>query len=208
MSDAEDKSTVTMLEVLTEERTMDEAIQHVGACDIVPSSMFLASIDGRLTNSLARPFRLQKAISEMKHQYDFIFIDTPPALGTLTNNALIAAESVVITAQADILSLQGVSQIYETIKAAREHANPSLRIEGICLTRYNDRTRLTKEVSGLFETAAREMGTKLFATRIREGIAVKEAQAAREDLFTYDAKSNPAMDYRSLIEEIFGIKVK
>ena len=93
VSDAEDKSTVTMLEVLTEERTMDEAIQHVGACDIVPSSMFLASIDGRLTNSLARPFRLQKAISEMKHQYDFIFIDTPPALGTLTNNALPRASS-------------------------------------------------------------------------------------------------------------------
>ncbi len=208
VSDAEDKMTVTMLEVLCEEKSINAGIQHLEQYDIVPASMFLASIDGRITNSLSRPYRLQKAISDLKEHYDYILIDTPPALGTLTSNALIAAQSVIIPAQADILSLQGVSQLYETINAAREHANPSLEIAGIVFTRYNARTKLTQEISKLFTGAATQMKTKLFDARIREATAVKEAQAGRVDIFTYDKNCNPAKDYAALIEEAFGEKVE
>lgn len=206
-SDAEKTETVTMLEVLCEEKSINAGIQHLKQFDIIPASMFLASIDGRIPNQLARPYRLQKAISELQMDYDYILIDTPPALGTVTSNALIAAQEVIVPAQADVLSLQGVSQLFETIQAAREHANPTLKIAGILLTRFNARTRLSQELSNLFTAAAKQMDTRLFDTRIRESVVVKEAQAAYQDIFQYDAKSNPAIDYAALTKEIFDVEV-
>ena len=206
-SDAENTDTVTMLEILCEEKSINSGIQHLEQFDIIPASMFLASIDGRITNQLARPYRLQKAIKDLKTPYDYILIDTPPALGTVTSNALIAAQEVIVPAQADVLSLQGVSQLFETIQAAREHANPNLKISGILLTRFNARTRLSQELSNLFTAAAKQMDTRLFDTRIRESVVVKEAQAAYQDIFQYDAKSNPAIDYAALTKEIFDVEV-
>lgn len=207
VSDAEDQSVVTALEILCGEKSINDGIQHLEKYDIIPASMFLASIDGRIMNPLSRPYRLQKAIGDIKDDYDYILIDTPPALGTLTSNALIAAQEVLIPAQADILSLQGVSQLYETIQAAREHANPDLIVAGILLTRYNGRTRLTQEISALFKTAAQQMSTKVFKTHIREGVAIKEAQAAHLDIFSHDSKTNQAKDYATLIHEIFDVEV-
>ena len=196
VTDAQDKTTVTMLEILTKENNINEGIQHMDLYDIVPSSMFLASIDARLTDQMSRPYRLQTALKDLKGDYDYVLVDTPPALGTLTNNALVAADYVIIPAQADILSLQGVSQLYETIESVREHANPKLVIAGIVLTRFQGRANLSKELR-----------TKLFDTKIREAVAVKEAQAALSDIFTMDPKSNPSKDYASLIKEIFCVDV-
>lgn len=205
VSDAQDSSTVTMLEVLAKENNISEGIQHLNLFDIVPSSMFLASIDSRITDQMSRPYRLQKAIKDLKGNYDYILIDTPPALGTLTNNALVAAESVIIPAQADILSLQGVSQLYETIESVKEHANPKLKISGIVLTRFQGRANLTKELVTLFDAAAKQLKTIMFKSRIREAVAIKEAQAALSDIFSDDPKSNASIDYNGLIKEVFGI---
>ena len=207
VSDAQDKNTVTMLEILAKENKINDGIQHLGLYDIIPSSMFLASIDSRITDQMARPYRLQNALKELKGEYDYILIDTPPALGTLTNNALVAADEVIIPAQADILSLQGVSQLYETIESAKEHANPNLKITGIVLTRFQGRANLTKELVTLFDGAASQLKTTVFKTRIREAIAVKEAQAALSDIFTADPKSNASADYNALIKEIFDVDV-
>lgn len=207
VTDAQDKTTVTMLEILTKENNINEGIQHMDLYDIVPSSMFLASIDARLTDQMSRPYRLQTALKDLKGDYDYVLVDTPPALGTLTNNALVAADYVIIPAQADILSLQGVSQLYETIESVREHANPKLVIAGIVLTRFQGRANLSKELVTLFNAAAAQLRTKLFDTKIREAVAVKEAQAALSDIFTMDPKSNPSNDYASLIKEIFGVDV-
>lgn len=207
VTDAQDKTTVTMLEILTKENNINEGIQHMDLYDIVPSSMFLASIDARLTDQMSRPYRLQTALKDLKGDYDYVLVDTPPALGTLTNNALVAADYVIIPAQADILSLQGVSQLYETIESVREHANPKLVIAGIVLTRFQGRANLSKELVTLFNAAAAQLRTKLFDTKIREAVAVKEAQAALSDIFTMDPKSNPSKDYASLIKEIFGVDV-
>lgn len=207
VSDAQDKNTVTMLEILAKENKINDGIQHLDLYDIIPSSMFLASIDSRITDQMARPYRLQNALKELKGEYDYILIDTPPALGTLTNNALVAADEVIIPAQADILSLQGVSQLYETIESAKEHANPNLKIAGIVLTRFQGRANLTKELVTLFDGAASQLKTTVFKTRIREAIAVKEAQAALSDIFTVDPKSNASADYNALIKEIFDVDV-
>lgn len=168
--------------------------------------MFLASIDGRLTDPISRSYKLQEAIkgSSKAKEYDFIIIDTPPALGTLTANALTAADRVIIPAQADILSLQGVSQLYATVESVKEYCNSRLRIAGIILTRYNERTRIAQDMNKLFKSAATKMKTKVFETGIRENVAIKEAQASVKDIFSYDKNSNAAKDYLSLIQEIFG----
>ena len=208
ITDAEDESTITMLEVLVGEANINDAIQKKELYDVVPSSLFLASIDGRIPNVLSRPYRLQTALKDLHEDYDYILIDTPPALGTLTSNALIAADSVLIPAQADVLSLQGISQLYETIEAAKEHANPKLSIDGIILTRFNDRTNLTKKVTELFDAAAGQLNTKVFNTRIRENVKIKEAQAEGIDVFTKDPKCNGSLDYNALIKEIFGLEVE
>ena len=217
VSDAQDKSTVTMLEIIAKENNINEGVQHLGLYDVIPSSMYLASIDSRITDQMARPYRLQNALKELKGNYDYVLIDTPPALGTLTNcppqlslltlNALVAADAVIIPAQADILSLQGVSQLYETIESVKEHANPGLKVSGIVLTRFQGRANLTKEIVTLFDAAAKQLRTKVFDSKIREAIAIKEAQAALSDIFTTDPRSNASLDYNDLIREIFNIDV-
>ena len=205
--DAQDKTTITMLEILAKENSINDGIQHLELYDIIPSSMFLASIDSRITDQMARPYRLQDALKELKGGYDYVLVDTPPALGTLTNNALVAANHVIIPAQADILSLQGVSQLYETIESVKEHANPNLKVSGIVLTRFQGRANLTKELVILFDAAAKQLKTVVFNSRIREAIAIKEAQAAHTDVFKHDSKSNASIDYAQLIKEIFDVDV-
>lgn len=204
VTDAQKKDTITMLEVLTKEHPLISGIQAMEKFDIVPASMFLASIDSRLIDPISRPYRLQEVLKTVRKKYDYVLIDTPPALGTLTANAVIAANYVLIPAQADVLSLQGVSQLYATIQASQEHCNQNLKITGIILTRFNERTRLGKDMANLFNTAASQMSTKLLKNRIREANAIKEAQACGKDIFSYDHNSNAAKDYIKLIDEIFG----
>ena len=131
-------------------------------------------------------------------------MDTPPALGILTINALTACDSVIIPAQADIYSLQGVEQLAETIKPVKKYTNPTLTIEGILLTRYSPRSVLSREVAELAEQLAAKLGTRLFKTTIREAIAVKEAQISQRSLFSYAPKAKVTEDYSRFIAEILG----
>ena len=193
VTDAVNKDAVTMLELLSDKSTFPDVIQTMEDYDIAPASMYLASIDSVLTDPIGRPFKLAEKITEgnLRKKYDYIFIDCPPALGTLTSLAIVAADSVIIPAQADILSLQGVSQLY------------SLKISGIVLTRFNARTKISREIHEMFLTAAKQMNTEVFKTQIREGTAIKETQASGENIFKAAGNSNVAQDYKSLIKEIF-----
>lgn len=205
VTDAVNKETPTMLELLSDKANFTDVIQSMEEYDIAPASMYLASIDSVLTDPIGRPFKLVEKINEanLRKKYDYIIIDCPPALGTLTSLAIVAADSVIIPAQADILSLQGVSQLYSTIQSARGHANKALKISGIVLTRFNARTKISREIHEMFLTAAKQMGTVVFKTQIREGTAIKESQAAGENIFQSAASSNVAQDYQALIKEIF-----
>ena len=207
-TDDKDSNVVTMLEILVGEQPLSAGIQNKDKYDIIPASMFLASIDGRLTDPISKPFKLQETLKGKVNKYDIVIVDTPPALGTITANAIIAADEVIMPAQADILSLQGVSQLYNTIETARGYCNKKLKVTGILLTRYNERTRLSKDLTLMFENAAAQMSSKVFKNKIRDNTAVKEAQAKGEDIFTYDNKCNAAKDYRALINEIFVEEVK
>ena len=138
----------------------------------------------------------------MRNEYDYIIIDTPPALGTLTVNALTASDSIIIPAQADKFSLQGISQLCLTVQAIRQYSNNKLCIRGIVLTRYNKRAIISREIAGMLSEEAQKVGTKVYKTMIRECTAIKEAQAVKVSIFDYAPKCNASLDFESLVKEI------
>lgn len=197
-----DSNSPTILEVLTEEISAKDAIKHARA-DIISSNKALAGADAFIADT-GKEYRLKEALEKISKNYDFCIIDTPPALGILTVNALTASDSVIIPAQADIYSLQGIENLEETIKAVKKYCNPNLKIEGILLTRYNPRTILSREVSEMAEKLAKKLETKLFKAKIRDAVAVKEAQISQKSLFKYAPKSNVTKDYEEFIDEFLS----
>lgn len=196
---------LSSLEVLTGTATAREATLTTPQGDIIPASPALASADTIITDT-GREYRLKEALEPLKEVYDYIIIDTPPALGTLTINALTACDSVIIPAQADIYSLQGIGQLNQTIQTVKRYCNSDLTIKGIVITRYSPRAVLTRDMTDLLEDTAKQLNTKVFTSRIRECIALKEAQARQQDIFTYSPSSNAAKDYEGLLTEILGGK--
>ena len=194
---------LSSLEVLTGTATAREATLTTPQGDIIPASPALASADTIITDT-GREYRLKEALEPLKEVYDYIIIDTPPALGTLTINALTACDSVIIPAQADIYSLQGIGQLNQTIQTVKRYCNSDLTIKGIVITRYSLRAVLTRDMTDLLEDTAKQLNTKVFTSRIRECIALKEAQASQTDIFTYNPRSNAGIDYKALLEEMIG----
>lgn len=191
----------TALELLTKECTAKEVIQHTTHGDMIAASSSLATID-MILDTRDKLYRLKKSLEVIKRKYDFILIDCPPSLGTLTANALTAAHTVLIPAQADIFSIQGIAQLWNTIQAARESTNPNLEVAGVLLTRYSNRATLSRELeSDLRENITKRIGSKTYTTTIRDGIAVKEAQYMHEPLFTYAPKANVTEDYKAFMDE-------
>lgn len=192
---------ITSLEVLTQKATAQEAIQHTNNGDIIPASNSLAGADAFIADT-GKEYRLKEALEPIEREYDYVVIDTPPALGILTVNALTACDSVIIPAQADIYSLQGIEQLSETMKPVKKYCNPALKVDGILLTRYSSRSVLSRDVADLANQLATKIGTKVFKTTIREAIAVKEAQISQQSLFKYAPKAKVTDDYAAFIDEI------
>lgn len=192
---------LTSLEVLTGTAKAEEAVVTTPQGDLIPASPSLASADALLTET-GKEYRLKEAIAPLLDSYNYIIIDTPPALGVLTINALTAATSVIIPAQADIYSLQGIGQLYQTIFAVQKYCNKDLKIKGILITRYSSRTILTQDMLQLLQNTAEQLNTKVYESKIRECISIKEAQAKKQDIFSYAPKSNAATDYYKFINQV------
>ena len=191
----------TSFELLTDKVKAAEAIQHTEQGALIASSPSLSLADSIITGA-GKEYRLKETFAELHSSYDYILIDTPPVLGVLTVNALTACTGAIIPAQADVYSLQGISQLYKTISAVKEHCNPSLEVMGILLTRYNARTIISRDVADMIESTAKQFDTKLYKTKIRECTALKESQIKQTDIFKYAKNSNAAIDYLSLADEI------
>ncbi len=168
---------------------------------IIPASNALSGIDLEMT-AIGKEYRLQEALRTIRTNFDYIIIDTPPSLGILTINALTASDSVVITAQADIYSLQGIWQLYSTIQAVQRYTNPGLVLKGVLLTRHNPRSVLSRDLTEMIEETAQQMQTFVYKNPIREGVAVKEAQASRQDLFSYAPRCKAAQDYLAFTDQL------
>lgn len=192
---------LTSMEVLSGTATAREAIQHAQGGDIIPASPSLAVADTTLKET-GREYRLKEALEPIAGEYDYCIVDTPPALGVLTVNALTASNSAIIPAQAEIHSIQGIGLLYDAIRAVQKYTNPALTIKGILITRYNGRAILSRDMKSNLEATAKELGTKVFDTPIRECTAIKEAQATQSDIYSYAPKSNATKDYTALLDEI------
>lgn len=189
--------------VLQRPETIGDEIQTTEQGDIIASSSALARADETITKT-GKEYKLREALKHISANYDYCIIDTPPALGILTINALTASDGAIIPAQADIYSIQGILQLNETIEDVKNYCNPDLEIMGILLTRYNRRSVIRREVAEALSETAEEIGTKLYSSTIRECVSLVEAQAVRNDIFDYAPKSNATADYNALINEIFG----
>lgn len=191
----------TALGVLIGEVTAAGAIQHTQYGDIIAGSKTLTGAENILTDT-GKEYRLKEALEPIKSNYDYIVIDTPPALGILTVNALTAADSVIIPAQADLYSLQGIMDLAGTIGPIKKYCNPDLTIEGILLTRYNSRSTFAGEILDLANQIAANLNTKVFDTTIREAIAVKKAQAAQQSLYEAAAGAKVTEEYFDLVKQL------
>ena len=193
-----DPEGLNSMDVLTGEATAAEAIQHTPQGDVIAGSEALAGADAAIDGT-GKEYRLKKAIDGLR--YDYIIIDTPAQLGTLTVNALAAANSVVIPVQAEVYSLQGIGQLSKAIEAVKKYCNHDLYIRGILITRYNGRAIISRDMQSNLEEAAQQLKTRLYSTPIRECVSIKEAQAQQQDIYSYAPRSNAAKDYAAFIEE-------
>lgn len=189
-------------ELMKQQAEAADIIQRTPHGDIIPASLNLAGADTEFSGKPGRDFFLKAALDPLKGLYDVIVIDTPPTLGTLIINALTAATDVIIPLNADILSLQGLYQLTDTINQVKTYCNKGLNIGGILLTRYSGRTVLARDLKETIEAKSAELGIPIYNTIIREGVAVKEAQTMQQSLFEYAPNSNPAKDYLQLFEEM------
>lgn len=172
--------------------------------DVLAATPALVGADAAL-DEIGKEYKLKEALATLQApslEYDYCIIDTPPALGILSVNALTAADGLIIPVQADIYSLQGLSQISSTIAAVKAYTNADLTTLGILITRANERTTVRRELADILQKHAQEMHTSLFNTRIRECTAIVEAQANKENILDYAPKSNAAQDYNAFVVEL------
>lgn len=197
--DIEDCSTI--YEVLKGQTTIQEAIQHTEYCDVITSNILLSGAELEFNRS-GREYILKNELSAVEDQYDFIIIDTPPALNILTVNAYVVSDYLIIPMVPEILSLLGVSQLKETIDTVKKFYNSKLKVLGILLTKFNKRTLLAREVNEMAEAIAIQLETIVFNTKIRASVTVAEAPAHGESIFEHSPRSNPSLDYKALVEEV------
>jgi chromosome partitioning protein len=166
---------------------------------LVPSHKNLIGANIELVAADEREFRLRNALASIREQFDFIVLDCPPALDLLTLNALVAADAVLVPMQAEYFALEGVSELLDTIERLRQSFNPSLQIEGVVLTMYDDRTILAQQVT---QELRKYFGNKLLETIIPRNIRLAEAPSHGKPVLLYDVRSRGAESYIRLAKEL------
>ena len=167
--------------------------------DIIPAHIDLVAIEIELVDKDEREYMLRKAVAHLKSSYDFILIDCAPSLGLLTLNALTAADAVIIPIQCEYFALEGLGKLLNTIKSVQRIHNKELDIEGMLLTMYDSRLRLSNQV---VEEVQKHFSNMVFETIIQRNVKLGEAPSFGESIINYDVSSKGASNYLSLAEEI------
>lgn len=167
--------------------------------DLLPADSYLTNVESA---DRVNPTLLREKLQPIQDKYDYIVIDTPPALGNLSYNSLVAADYVVIPTDPRPFALQGLAALNDTIQNVQKNHRPDLQILGILLVRYNSRTVLNRDIKDMIENYSNQMNTTVFDTTIREGIAVPEAQIMQQPLLDYAKNSKPNQDYIAFTEEL------
>ena len=192
----EPKKTIT--DVLGAECSPDEALVYCKYYDLLPADTYLTNVE----ISDVQPTLLKNVLKPLQDRFEYIILDTPPALGHLSFNALVASDYVVIPTEPRPFALQGLGRLHSTIESVRNGLNPDLKVLGILLIKYSNRTVLNRDIKNMIEDYAKQMNTIVFDTSIREGIAVAEAQTVREPLIDYAKNSKPNIDYKAFTTEL------
>ncbi|MCH3882450.1 MULTISPECIES: ParA family protein [Tenacibaculum] len=167
--------------------------------DIIPAHIDLVAIEIELVDKEKREYMLKKAFEEIKDDYDYILIDCAPSLGLITLNSLVAADSVIIPIQCEYFALEGLGKLLNTIKSVQKIHNPELDIEGLLLTMFDSRLRLSNQV---VDEVRKHFSSMVFDTIIRRNTRLGEAPSYGESIIAYDATSKGAVNYLNLANEL------
>lgn len=179
-----------------------DAIKTTHICDVITSNILLSGAELELSAE-RREYILKDELTKIKNNYDYIIIDTPPALSILTINAYTAANDLIIPMTPEILSLQGISQLKQTILAVKKYYNKKMNIRGILLTKYVAKQQLATDVEEMVEIVASQLGTVVLDTKISVSVAVAEAPAHQEVITTYSPNCKAAKDYIKFAESLY-----
>lgn len=195
-----DKSAApNIYDVLVRGETAADAIITTPYGDVLPANKELSGANVELVQMEEREFVLKKALSVLRSRYDYIFIDCPPSLELLTLNALCAADSVLVPVQCEYFAMEGLADLATTIQLTNRRLNPKLEIEGLVLTMYDGRTKLSEQVA---EEIRKYFGDKVYKTAIPRAVRISEAPSHGKPVIAYDRMSKGARAYLKLANEI------
>ena len=198
---------LTSYDVVVDGANINDALYDTGVdgLSLVPSDMDLSSAELDLGSMDGRTLMLSKAINQLNYKPDFVLLDCPPSLSLLTVNALSAAHSVIVPLQCEFYALEGLSQLLKTIEMAKANLNPNIKVEGVMLTMYDPRNRLSAQV---VEDVRTHLGRAVFNTVIPRNVRIAEAPSFGLPVTSYDSRSAGAKAYMALAKEILNRRRK
>lgn len=212
--DPQSNSSITFLDLMQVDRSAYEIMMDgegnwepsiyqtaIPGLDIIPARISLAKLEAKLAGDFDAPFRLKDRLEAFRANYQVVLIDTPPTLGLITVNALVAATHVLIPIQSSYFALEGTDDLLETIEKVKARPNPNLQVLGVLVTLHDKRTTLAREV---YEQIHRVFGTKMFETVITKSVRLEESPAYKESIFTFAPHSSGATEYAKLCDEVIS----
>ena len=198
-----DRATLTasLYDVLTGSRFVEDVLcqTELPKLAIVPATKDLVGAEIELVSAEKREYRIKEALASVRRHYDYVLLDCPPSLGLLTLNALTAADSLLIPIQSEYYALEGLSALLETLHLVQRGLNPNLHLEGIIITMFDSRNRLSHQV---VEEIRAHFPDKLYSTIIRRNVRLSESPSYGKPVCLYDDSSTGAQDYRDLAKEL------
>lgn len=183
------------------DRSPDELVYDTGVANLslIPARISLAKLEAKLIGDFDAPFKLRDRIEQLKGKFDVIIIDTPPTLGILTVNAMVAANHVIIPIQSSYFALEGTDDLLETIEKIRSRPNPDLNLLGVVVTLFDKRTTISHDVESHIRNV---FGKKAFKTVISRSVRLEESPAHKKSIFDHAPRSTGAAEYQSLSKEV------